>query len=686
MTIHAGDIKLLKSLVMDDVPEGGGGPSNAVVADGVSNELFADISEADRAIGRVSLRKVHVSIQTDDTDTYLGGNVIVAEPPNDPNVSVTLLSTKEVFDTRAQAVARLEAFLSAGANYAAYLFSNHVEGQRTLQLIQRTSILPGIGSALVLTKREGYGDQFVQFVRITDASVIERTFTDTLGDFNRFVLTLTISDALRQDFVGFDAARIDPTKLQMALATKISETIVADAARYYGVVALEEPASIGDLSVKAESIFTQLVPSSQVETAIADARTNQQSSALTPAGSQVIVSVSASLSGGLTPASVYIGGGILPGTLGILINGAIVLTERPGALYLGEIQIGAIDYENGVLIFPTTSWAGVGGFNFVCTYTPAAAPQGVTQSQGFEITIENRSLSYVRTIEPPPLVGSLSMSYCVAGRWYTLRDDGTGALRGADSSYGAGSVNKVTGSVSVTLGALPDIGSATIYQWSETEQAKDANYLQLDNDGNLYWPFNTSGVSSTAAGSKAIEPGSLSITWTVGGTPYTVVDNGSGVLTGHGTGTVDYAKGMFRLSPQPLPPVGTTVNVTTDASSKLTATISIASGAGNFGVTGITPGSVDFVVTGQLKGVYLANPIVDWGPPASYRITDNGAGALQLQIADSKVTVGSINYSAGTFTLNASTVLSTPIALQVTAWDNILIADNNALGMLVEAI
>ena len=49
MPIQSGDVKLLKSAVMADVPEGGGAPTGVVIADGVSNAIFPDISELDRA-------------------------------------------------------------------------------------------------------------------------------------------------------------------------------------------------------------------------------------------------------------------------------------------------------------------------------------------------------------------------------------------------------------------------------------------------------------------------------------------------------------------------------------------------------------------------------------------------------------------------------------------------------------
>src|SRR5512133_2010039 len=120
MPILSGDVKLLKSAVMADVPEGGGAPTGNVIADGVSNAIFPDISELDRAGGRVNLRKTFVSVQTDDVDTYFGGNVIVADPPVDPRVSVTLFRASNTFDVRSQAAVRVESYLNQGPEWAGY--------------------------------------------------------------------------------------------------------------------------------------------------------------------------------------------------------------------------------------------------------------------------------------------------------------------------------------------------------------------------------------------------------------------------------------------------------------------------------------------------------------------------------------------------------------------------------------
>ena len=52
MAIADGDIKILASKVMDDVPEGGGGPTGNVIEWGKSNQIFDDITRVARAGGR----------------------------------------------------------------------------------------------------------------------------------------------------------------------------------------------------------------------------------------------------------------------------------------------------------------------------------------------------------------------------------------------------------------------------------------------------------------------------------------------------------------------------------------------------------------------------------------------------------------------------------------------------------
>lgn len=60
MPIKAGDVKLVASRVMTDVPEGGGAPTSVVIEDNANNAIFRDISEVDRAGGWLNMAKVNV--------------------------------------------------------------------------------------------------------------------------------------------------------------------------------------------------------------------------------------------------------------------------------------------------------------------------------------------------------------------------------------------------------------------------------------------------------------------------------------------------------------------------------------------------------------------------------------------------------------------------------------------------
>lgn len=57
MPILTEDIKLLKSAVMADTPDGGGAMTGNPVIDGQSNNLFPDTSELDRALGRFARQR-----------------------------------------------------------------------------------------------------------------------------------------------------------------------------------------------------------------------------------------------------------------------------------------------------------------------------------------------------------------------------------------------------------------------------------------------------------------------------------------------------------------------------------------------------------------------------------------------------------------------------------------------------
>lgn len=553
MTILAGDIKLVASKVMDDVPEGGGGPTSVLIIDGASNNVFPDISELDRAGGRVALRKLHVSVQTDNTDTYLGSNIIVAEPPNDPNVTVTLFSTKDTFDLRESAKGRVESYLVRGPTWPGYLFENHIAGQRTVQLFQRPETeLPPIGHTLAMVRDEGLSTELEQYVRVIRVSAVTRLFYDdeTNQDFMATVVTCEISDKLRFDMPGSPPLRSFRRKDG---ATTTRDTVVADAGDYAGIVPLTVPVEIGDLSLKVSTIFTQIVPNSQTEIAITDMKPNGELAIFTQAGVPYTFNTSVALNRDFGMA---IAQNVLPGSLKIDVYG-VQLTDSGGRLFAGAVQVGLVDYNQGLITILDEAY-NFDGYKTV-TYTPAAAPLRSLSTASWVVTQETRASTLVTILDPPPAPGSMSVSYRAQGRWYTLRDTGTGQLVGSDVSFGTGTVSFVTGSVVLTLGALPDAGTNVLATFGlpTTDARRDGGAVLVQNVMQL--------------GNTGVAPTTVTVTWKINEPdpttgqpvlmPKTATDNGQGLLTGDATGTVDYIDGIVTIIPTVLPSVGVEFSV-----------------------------------------------------------------------------------------------------------------------------
>ncbi len=178
MPILQGDIKLLKSERMTDNADGGGRITGNEIQDGLSNEIFNDVSDLDRVYGRTSLRKVFGAVETDDTDYYFGSHVIVDQAPDDDNVAVLLFSTGSATDERASARNRIEGYVVAGPLTRMRLYGDQLEGQRSLLAYQRVGETPpDIGDVLLLDTATGgdAGDQ--QFVRVTGVETQDQVFT-----------------------------------------------------------------------------------------------------------------------------------------------------------------------------------------------------------------------------------------------------------------------------------------------------------------------------------------------------------------------------------------------------------------------------------------------------------------------------------------------------------------------------
>lgn len=650
MPIQSGDIKLIASRVMADVPEGGGGPTAHVIPDGVSNAIFPDISEVDRANGRVRLRKVFAHVQTSDVDQYLGANIIVAKPPQDPRVNITLFSTRSTFDERTQAISRVESYLAAGSEWQGFMLENHIAGQKSLAIFQRPNALtPPAGKTLLLIKNEGEVGEVIQYVRVIRVSTFIGMFNDGGEDFPAMIATCELANALEFDFPGTPPNR----RFQRSgSATRIRDTLVADAARYFSVTPLVAQAPLGALSADVQDVYTQLVPSAQTETAILDATPANEVLGLQPSSANnLTVTTSVNFS---PTSSIYVGGSIAPNTLSVEV-GSLTMLDANGRLLVGGTEVGAVDYGQGILSI-APGGADYSGLKTI-VFRPAAGPRVVTESASIRVTAESRSQVVTLTLLPIPAPGTLTVDYLALGRWYTLRDQGSGTLKGTDSSFGAGTLSFTTGGVAVTLGALPDVGSEIIYTWGSPASAYPVPVAAATKVG----------FALSLGGECA--PGSLSLTWT-DTAARTVGDNGAGGLTGDATGTIDYVSGDIYLEPNAVvPSIGVAwtaqfdnaITPTSPATSltmvdvgpQWEADLGGSVKPGTFSAT--LPLSVPQTESSVSTPLYVNGTVtVTTTFPqqdTARKIKDNGTGGITLvysgTTSDTGTPIGTINYSTG---------------------------------------
>ncbi|MGL6479372.1 curculin (mannose-binding) lectin protein [Aeromonas caviae] len=538
MTILSGDIKLLASQRLTDTPDGGGRVTGHEIVSGEHNSLFPDISDLDRAYGVVNLRKAFLTVQTDNTDTYYGANTTVLLPPSDPNVGLCLMSTEDHHDTRANARDVLERYLARGPKWRGFLYDTQLEGQRAIRFFQRVEVrLPEVGETLVLVGNEGKAGEFEQYVRILEVTQQLAKFQiPGVPEFTRNVVTCKLADPLRYTFEGEQPT---PYDVVTNLKTALRETVVADAANYFATTKLTENAAFGAMQVKAKTIFTQLVPAARSETPAVDLTAAGELASLVDSGKAL---VTFSTVASIAPSrGLFLGTGVKPGTLSITI-GAATITDKGGELVVAGSVVGAIDYGRGQLEF-NAQCPNYGTASKSVSFWPASRPSRIADTAQIEIKANNRGYAYTITLQPTPAPGTLTVSFMAQGKWYDLKDNGRGELFGADRSYGSGVVNLATGSVMLTLGALPDVDTSILFSW-----ATPVNYTnrsgQAISISKSAWQLPHTGIT----------PKSLILTWAAGNTANDAV--GDGRIRGDITGTIDYAEGIIDLEHITLPALG----------------------------------------------------------------------------------------------------------------------------------
>lgn len=584
MPITKDDIKLLESQRMTDFDDGGGRMTGNVIVDGQSNNIFPDVSELDRTFGRVNLRKTFPAVLTPNTDLYFGAHVIVEQPPQDDNIDVLLFSTQDWNDVRTAARDTIERYVVAGPVGPWFLYDTQVEGQKQiLMFVGVGASLPNVGDVLYLIENEGDPGEFSQYVRVTEVSSENQTFTDGQGAFTRQIITCQLSDALRDTYHGDPISRLDTITPE----AKVRTTLVADASQYFGVKSLAEEALTGATQMKVASVYGQLVPSARSETPVVD-----------------------------TP---------LP-------------------------------------VKPVSITSGAETFEII----------GPSHTHAIDVTLGNRSFSYVASLRPIPSPGRLVVEYRALGQWQRLEDDGSGILDGA----GSGSVNFQTGSVSVTLQALPDVGSAVVFTWSTT-----VHYVNRADT-----TLNDLPIAPIQLEGSAV-PGSVILSWTAGGLAKSATVANDGMISGDASGYFVHATGEGYLQFTQYPDSGTQITVDWDEAPNLfhetfTPDVGGSQVTFTFANPPVKPGSVQISIRLKSeksfervqKGYHYFFTLDDinrqkaagWSPPVNIQnLASNEKGYLLVDHANPDGSnngtlslSGGINYTSGGVIFNNADTIS----------------------------
>lgn len=604
MTILSSDIRLLESERMTDTTDGGGRRTNRVIPDGVAGNIFPKVSRVDSVYGRVNLRKIYPHINTANLDVYAGAHFVITDAPDNSRISVLAFSTGSDFDTRTAARDRIESYVIAGPESRMTLYGRQLKESQAILAYQREEEpLPEIGDVYAISTEVGGVTTAQQFVRVQDVTHEVRNFTDeTNTEFRRRVVTIKIGTRLRHEFAGIPA----PSRFasaQAAPAGRLRTTTVADAARYYGIQPLSAAVSSGALELTVASVYAPIVPTTLRESPLSLASVAGAAFGVDCASGAVTeVPFTPLMSGGATTVRTL--RAIRPGSLVLtawdgsisLDNGAGVIAPGSGG---GATFDGTVDYEAG-LIQVTPKYTG-GTDVVVPSYVPQAYVSQAAHSHDIPVTLATRGTVYSVPLLPIPAPGTLIVDFRALGKWYRLRDNGAGELVGGDAAYGTGTVDYVTGGVTITLGALPDVGSSVLLSWGSPVHYE------------ILAAVPSSGFGVTLAPGP-VKPGTVVLTWMEGVTAKTATDNGSGAITGHATGTIVYQTGALSLTMAA--PIAGTVSIAFDRD-----TPPVSQSSHEFGGA-INQHSVR--VTGL--GLTLPNTL----PYSGLVLCDNGAGQLRM--------------------------------------------------------
>ena len=628
--MQSADLKFYASEGMDDTAFGGGRITPNQIPDGLSNNLFPDTSDMDRALGRFQVRKVFGKGDTDDNAVLSGAFLMLAKPPADPLTACSLFSTPGWADMRNAAIQLVERYLNKGTRMLCRIMDVHYTGSKLLTLydIAPGKNFPEPGYTVVLLNPSGQE----QYVRILKTSISQTT---VILDSQPVLVNLCVCDLSTEiefEVLGKTVQRDTPSPSNTAT---LYSTTPAAGVNFGGIKSLQDAAAIGDREVTvADGIFTSIVPAATVENPVID---------VYPLVRRPGVARTARAAFVVPPFTIAVGPGTVvalptasaPGTLTMNVGATALIENAAGELQQGSTTVGTVNHAARTVEF-LTSAPNYGSQTINMTYWPATLTGAGTHSGSQEITTANQGFGWVFAFEPIPAPGTLSVSYMAQGRWYELFENGAGKLVGADASYGAGNLSFTTGSLALTLGALPDVGSDIILIWGDGATAVAAA-------GAL-----PTRVRKRFTFTQAPVPGSIVFNW-VRGAPESASLSAGGVVTGTADiGRVERADdGTYSIwvAPHVWPDNGL---ITMAYQRKPEAGAFTNDGGGTYTLTDIPvrPGSVRFKTIASTSYGGFAYPT------KVFACYDDAAGVILCQ----GQAIGTIDYATGEMNLTSPVV------------------------------
>lgn len=162
---------------------------------------------------------------------------------------------------------------------------------------------------------------------------------------------------------------------------------------------------------------------------------------------------------------------------------------------------------------------------------------------------------------------------------------------------------------------------------------------------------------------RNLAPGSVVVKWTTGGQQYTLTDDSAGKLTGAGSGTVSYAKGLIYINPTPAPaPTDGDYTIEFEdwqGTAKVTDTLTLNSGGQTTfdAAVAMREGSVEI----ELEVKRITQQWEPWFEKGQAQrnqhttetitLTDDGAGNLYRSKGGAQL--GTVNYATGAISFDA---------------------------------